>query len=373
MSKKILVGLSGGVDSLSVALLLKNKGYEVVGAMLEMFPKIELDSKKLKSNFNKLESNYNKSEFDSNEVNSNYSELVENAKKIGVEVYFIDAKKAFEEKVINYFCKSYIDAITPNICVHCNQNIKIPTLLNLAKELSCDYVATGHYARIRKEDNRYILTEAIDSWKDQSYMLHRLKQEELSKLIFPLGDYKKQDIKTLMQENGFEQVAKKRESYGVCFLGDETYQDFLLRRNPELSNLKQGKIINENNEVVGTHEGYPFYTIGQYKSLKTTLEGKQYINSINYKDNILKVGDKSSCYKQNITIKDINFIKYKELLGDYTFRVKIRGKDEGTLANIKFLKDKAEINFTKPIFAPMQGQSIVIYENKDIVCGGEIL
>lgn len=352
MYKKILVGLSGGVDSLSVALLLKNKGYEVVGAMLDMFSVSKLDSK---------------------EINSNYSELVENARKIGVEVYYIDVKKKFEEKVINYFCKSYINAITPNICVHCNQNIKIPTLLELAKELSCDYVATGHYARIRKEDNRYILTEAIDSWKDQSYMLHRLKQEELSKLIFPLGDYKKQDIKVLMQENGFEQVAKKRESYGVCFLGNETYKDFLLRRNPELSNLKEGKIINENNEVVGSHDGYPFYTIGQYKSLKTILEGKQYINSINYKDNILKVGDKSSCYKQNITIKDINFIKYKELLGDYTFRVKIRGKDEGTLANIKFLNDRAEINFTKPIFAPMQGQSIVIYENKDIVCGGEIL
>ncbi|MDD4529601.1 MAG: tRNA 2-thiouridine(34) synthase MnmA [Bacteroidales bacterium] len=373
MYKKILVGLSGGVDSLSVALFLRKQGYEVVGAMLEMFAQIELDSNKIESSSSKIESSSNKIESSSNKFNSNYAELIEYADKIGVEVYYIDTKKKFEDKVINHFCKSYIDGITPNICVHCNQNVKIPTLIELAKELSCDYVATGHYARIRKEGERYVLYQALDTWKDQSYMLHRLSQEQLSKLILPLGNYKKEDIKTYMRENGFEDFANKRESYGVCFLGEETYKDFLLRRNPELSNLKQGKIINENNEFVGTHDGYPFYTIGQYKSLKTTLEGKQYINSINYKDNILKVGDKSSCYKQNIIIKDINFIKYKSLLGDYSFRVKIRGKDEGTLANIKFLKDRAEINFTKPIFAPMQGQSIVIYENNDIVCGGEIL
>lgn len=365
MYKKILVGLSGGVDSLSVALFLRKQGYEVVGAMLEMFAQIELDSNKIESSSSKIESS-------SNKFNSNYAELIEYADKIGVEVYYIDTKKKFEDKVINHFCKSYIDGITPNICVHCNQNVKIPTLIELAKELSCDYVATGHYARIRKEGERYVLYQALDAWKDQSYMLHRLSQEQLSKLILPLGNYKKEDIKTYMRENGFEQVAKKRESFSICFTQNKSYKDFLIEKHPELLTLKGGEIIDKENKIIGYHNGYPFYTIGQNKGLETNSEERLYINKIIPQNNTLTVGDKASCYVKELTISEINYIKYETLCGDYCFRVKIRGKDEGTIAMITFNNDKAKIHFTTPVFAPTHGQSIVIYENEDIVCGGEI-
>lgn len=348
MSKKILVGLSGGVDSLSVALFLKRKGYEVMGLMLEM---IEGGDK----------------------TDDNFNQLKEYAQPLGIEVFREDIRKKFQDKVIDYFCKSYINGITPNICVYCNQNIKIPLLLSFKEKYGCDYIATGHYARIRKEGERYLLYQALDTWKDQSYMLHRLSQEQLAQLILPLGDYKKEEIKTFMRENGFEVFANKRESFSICFTQNRNYKDFLIEKHPELLSLKGGEIVDKENKTIGYHNGYPFYTIGQYKGLETNSEEKLYINKIIPQTNTIIVGDKQSCYIKELSISEINYMKYKTLRGDYSFRAKIRGKDEGTLANITFDNDKAKIHFTSPVFAPTHGQSIVIYENEDIVCGGEIL
>lgn len=347
MSSTILVGLSGGVDSLSVALFLKNKGYEVKGLMLEM-----IDDKTL--------------------ADKNFSQLKEYAKPLGIEVFREDIRKEFQENVIEFFCKSYIDGITPNICVHCNENIKIPYLLAFKEKYGCDLIATGHYARIRKEGERFVLYQAFDTWKDQSYMLHRLSQEQLSQIILPLGEYKKEDIKTFMRDNGFEVFANKRESFSICFTQDKKYTDFLLEKHPELSSLKNGEIHNNENKTIGYHNGYPFYTIGQYKGLSTNSEEKLYINNIIPQTNTLIVGDKVSCYVNELCISGINYIKYQTLQGEYYFDIKIRGKDEGTKAKVFFNNDNARIVFETPVFAPTKGQSIVIYENNDVVCGGEI-
>jgi tRNA-specific 2-thiouridylase len=366
MQKRVLVGLSGGVDSLATALLLKEKGFHIIGIWLDMFDELESNSTKLESRDKLLESSFNLLE-------SNYNQLKEKADKIGFELYRYNIKKEFEERVIDYFSTQYINGKTPNICVHCNQALKIPTLLSLKSKYSCDYIATGHYANIRKENKRYVLSQAKDKWKDQSYMLCRLSQEALSQIIFPLGNYLKEDIKNLIREKGFEDIAKKRESYGICFLGEKNYQEFLIRKHPELSQLNEGNVIDNEDRIIGNHNGYPFYTIGQCRGFNISLSEKQYINSISYKENTLKVGSKSLCYKKEIRIRDINFIKYSILSNEHTFKVKIRGKEEGEKAKVIFFDKEADIVFDNPVFAPMQGQSIVIYENNDIVCSGEMI
>lgn len=343
---RVLVGLSGGVDSLSVALLLKNKGYDVIGLFLDFLNKTGSEQE--------------------------YSELKLSAKKLGIEVYRKDLSKEFESSVISYFQESYISGITPNVCVFCNERFKIPSLISFLDEYECERVATGHYANISYKEDRYIISMAKDRWKDQSYMIHRLSQEALSKLIFPLGGYFKQEIKELMSLNGFDSYSKKRESYSICFIQNQTYKDYLLSRNPELSSLENGEVLDMQGNIIGTHQGYPFYTIGQYKGLNLKTKEKLYINKIIPQANQIIVGTKELCCKSEIEISQINFIQYpRQEEGE--FLVKIRGKDVGEMARVVFEENSAKIFFSKAVFAPIKGQGIVLYDKEELICAGEII
>lgn len=343
---RVLVGLSGGVDSLSVALFLKNKGYDVIGLFLDFLNKKGSEQE--------------------------YSELKLSAKKLGIEVYRKNLSKEFDSSVISYFQESYISGITPNVCVFCNERFKLPSLIGFLDEFNCDKVATGHYANISYKDDRYVISMAKDRWKDQSYMIHRLNQDALSKLILPLGNYYKQEIKELMSLNGFDSYSKKRESYSICFIQNQTYQDYLLTKNPELKLFDNGEVLDMQGNIIGTHQGYPFYTIGQYKGLNLKTKEKLYINKIILKTNQIIVGSKELCYKSKIEISQINFIQYPRQ-EDGEFLVKIRGKDEGEIARVVFKKERAKIFFSKPVFAPIKGQSIVLYDKEELICGGEII
>ncbi len=345
MRERILVALSGGVDSLSTALLLQ-ESYDVVGLYIQMQEHTQVPKN-----------------------------LKQACSQLGIALHCCNVQKSFEIQVVNQFCESYLKANTPNICTHCNAVLKIPTLLSFADNLAIDKVATGHYARIVRKHNRYLLQAAIDSWKDQSYMLYKLDQKSLSRLVLPLGDISKTQVKEYAMAKGLNEIAIQRESYSLCFTQGASYGDFLLKKFPHLKKLSGGKVIDTFGKQIGTHKGYPFYTVGQFRGLDTPT--KQYINTIDPLTNTLIVGTKTECFKQSLTMTELFIHQAEKLEQEQTFLIKIRGKDEGTQGKIRLLENtnsktkQAVINFSKPVFAPMSGQDVVAYsEDRTIVLGG---
>ena len=340
-TNRVLVGLSLGVDSLATALLLKAESFYVVGVCLRIHEQTP-DLEKVKSICEENE----------------------------IEFHYVDLRQEFQTTVVKRFADYYLKGFTPNICTHCNAEFKIETLLKYADIYSCHYVATGHYAQIENAQIKI----AKDSWKDQSYMLYRLKENQRKRLLLPLGDKMKDEVKDFVRERGYHEIANKRESFGLCFTDGQHYSEYLLNQYPQLKNLENGKVIDKNNQVVGTHRGFPFYTIGQYKGMQ--IKEKLYINKIIAEENTLVVGEKSECYFSTIELNSLVFSQNLESIKlNAAYLTKIRGKDEGSLAFLKEISpNHALIQFSKPVFAPMQGQDVVVYdENSSILFGGRII
>lgn len=343
LRKKVVVAMSGGVDSSVAAALLKEEGYEVLGVTMCHY-----------------------------DGDKNLEAVHQIAQKLGISWYILDFTKEFKRLVIDYFCKEYLAGRTPNPCVICNLKIKFGLLLKKAKSLGADYIATGHYAinEYEQKINRFQLKRGVDGSKDQSYFLYRLNQDILPYVLFPLGRFKKSQSRELAKKFGLKNY-KKEESQEICFIREGDYRKFL-RQNISGS-IKQGKFIDNSGNILGIHQGIPFYTIGQRKRLGVSSNKRRYVIKINSQENSIILGKEEDLYQNKLIIKDLNFISGDKLSDAIKVEVKIRYNCKKSSAIISpYEDDKILIDFEKPQRAITPGQSAVFYQG-DIVIGGGII
>lgn len=354
----VVVAMSGGVDSSVAAGILKEQGYNLIGITIKTYNYEDIGIQ--------------------NEHSCCSLEGINDARtvaaKLGFPHYVIDFTKEFYREVINYFIKDYLDGRTPNPCVICNRKIKWEALIKKAISLGADYIATGHYARVKFDEKRgrYILMRGVDASKDQSYALWGLTQESLSKTIFPLGELTKQEVRELAQKYGLK-IAHKPESFEICFVPDNDYTKFLEKNVEGLSErVKNGDIVMDG-KVIGKHRGYPFYTIGQRKGLGVALGYPVYVIGIDPERNIIEVGPEEKLYHNALVAGNINLISVDRIENGMRVVAKIRYSDEGSPAILDNYGDgKVLVKFEEPKRAITPGQSVVFYDG-DVVVGGGII
>ena len=354
--------MSGGVDSSVTAVMLREQGYEVVGITMKTW---DYESSGLRTG---------------KEVGCCSLESMNDARSVAMKFDFthfiVDIREEFGDWVIDRFTEEYLAGRTPNPCVLCNTHIKWAALLRRADSLGCDYIATGHYARVRKDEGsgRYVLMKGMDANKDQSYALWGLPQRHLGRSLFPLGAYSKPEIRRMAAEYGLTRVADKPDSYEICFVPDNDYRRFLQDRVPGLkSRVDGGLFILKSGAEVGRHKGYPFYTIGQRHGLGLALGYPAYVTSIDAGTNTITVGPREELVQHTLTARQINFIKYPDLCEERPAVGKVRYKDEGAACLVRQTgEDTVEVAFADPRHAITPGQSVVLYEGDDVLAGGWI-
>jgi tRNA-specific 2-thiouridylase len=357
---RVLVAMSGGIDSSVAAVMLHEEGYEVVGMTMKTWDYASSGGTKKETGCCSLDS---------------INDAREIAVKLGFPHYILDIREEFGDYVINHFTDEYLAGRTPNPCVLCNTHIKWDALLRRADKLGCEFIATGHYANLREENGRYVISKGIDENKDQSYALWGISQESLSRTIFPLGHLKKTEIRAFAQERGFVDLVNKSESYEICFVPDNDYRGFLKRRVPGLEDaVKGGEFVLEDGTVVGKHEGYPFYTIGQRKGLGIALGYPVFVSEIQKDKNRVVLSSLDKLAKDGMTVKKLNMLKYPDLIGKKLETVtKVRYNDNGTPALIEQIGDEMKVLFHRGVTAIAPGQAAVFYEGNDVVGGGWIM
>jgi len=286
----------------------------------------------------------------------------------------LDIREEFGDFVIDHFTGEYLAGRTPNPCVLCNTHIKWDALLRRADKLECDYIATGHYAKIREENGRYVISKGRDLTKDQSYALWGVSQQSLSRTILPLGDLTKNEIRDMARERGFYELVDKSESYEICFVPDNDYRGFLKNRVKDLEKSVQGgEFVLEDGTVVGAHEGYPFYTVGQRKGLGIALGYPVYVTEIIKDKNQVVLGTFDELARDGMYVKQLIMGKYPDLGSQKLDTVtKVRYNDQGTPAVIEQAGDTMKVFFGKGVHAIAPGQAAVFYEGDDVVGGGWI-
>lgn len=360
MSKKgkVLVAMSGGIDSSIAALLLHEQGYEVIGITMKTWDYASSGGSKKETGCCSLDS-------------INDARLL--AVNLGFPHYILDIRNEFGEHIIDNFVEEYLAGRTPNPCVLCNTHIKWEALLKRADMLDCEFIATGHYARIRQENSRYVVSRGLDQTKDQSYVLWGLKQESLKRTLFPLQDYRKSEIRQMAMESGYVDLANKSESYEICFIPDNDYRAFLKRRVENLEErVDGGNFVLSDGSVVGKHKGYPFYTIGQRKGLEIALGEPMFVTEIIPETNTVVLGTKEELDRQEMWVRDYNLIKYASLPDNFEALTKIRYKDPGTISSVSEVDNKIKVLFHNKVAGVAPGQSAVFYEGDDLVGGGFI-
>lgn len=349
MNKKVLLGMSGGVDSSVSAILLKKQGYEVIGATMKLWT--------------------GDTEADKQKNDKTISDASKVCERLGIKHYIFDAQKEFEECVVNNFILQYQNAETPNPCIECNKYIKFGYFYNKAKELGCDYIATGHYARIEysKKYNQYVLRKSKEEKKDQSYFLYTIPKEKLENIIFPLQNFNsKEEIRKIAKENDLE-VAEKKDSQEICFIPDNCYQNFLEGKMKKKS--ETGNIILKTGEILGKHRGLINYTVGQRKGIGISYKQPLYVIELRNDTNELVVGIEQELYNSSLLAGDINWqVDLEE--NDIKCFAKIRYRSKEAEARISKKKDKVIVEFTEPQRAITKGQSVVFFDTDGIVLGG---
>lgn len=336
---KIALGMSGGVDSSAAALILKNQGYTVGGITLKLFGESDNDAKTV-------------------------------CEKLNIEHKTVDLTKLFKNTVIENFISEYENGRTPNPCIVCNEKIKFGAMLESALSLDFDMIATGHYAKISKQNGRFILEKAKDLSKDQSYVLYGLTQHQLSHTVLPLGEFTKQEIRALAEENGFVN-ANKKDSQDICFVPDGEYAKFI--ENETGKPCVSGHYTDINGAVLGKHNGQINYTIGQRKGLGIALQKPQYVLSKDAKSNTVILGDEINLFCKNVIVKNVNFIPFDELKNDLPVKAKLRYRHTEQPATLHPIsRNEVLLRFENPQRAPAPGQSAVFYDG-DIVIGGGII
>ena len=355
--KTVLVAMSGGVDSSVAAYLLKEEGYDLIGVTMKTWGFDDFPEKD--SGCCSLETIYSARNV---------------ASQLGFNHYTIDFTGKFNEIVIENFIDEYLKGHTPNPCVLCNKAIKWGTLLEKAEELGADYIATGHYVNLgcNTENNRYFVSSAEDSSKDQSYALWRISQYALGKSLFPLGGFQKTKIREIARELGLK-PADTPDSQEICFVPNDDYRELINVRLPELAEKIAGGDVIYHHKKIGTHKGYINYTIGQRRGLNLALGKPVYVSKIDADNNVIYVDDESGLYDLSFTCNELNLQMIETITSPMRARVKIRYKDTGSPATIEQSGiDEVRVIFDEPKKSITPGQSAVFYDGDNVIGGGII-
>jgi len=288
--------------------------------------------------------------------------------------YILDIRDEFGNFVVDNFVEEYLSGRTPNPCVLCNTHIKWRALLKRADALGCDFIATGHYGKVYQHENgRFVVSKGVDETKDQSYVLWGLQQDLLSRTLLPLGGYRKTEIRQMALDFGYPELARKSESYEICFVPDNDYRGFLKRKVDGLEQkVSGGLFVDKNGNVLGHHKGYPFYTIGQRKGLDIALGKPAFVTAIDPDTNTVVLGDEVDLEKEEMKVGKVNWIKYGGIDGEMQTVTKIRYKDKGCLSSIVSLGNDVTVRFYEKAKGIAPGQSAVFYEGDDVIGGGII-
>jgi len=361
MSKKgkVLVAMSGGIDSTVTAMLLHEQGYEVIGITMKTWDYANSGASKKETGCCSLDS-------------------INDARQVAVEMGFhhfiIDIREEFGDFVIDNFVDEYMAGRTPNPCVLCNTHIKWSALLKRADALDCEFIATGHYASIENINNRYFITKSKDAQKDQSYVLWGLTQECLKRTLFPLGKMTKPEVRKLAEDRGYSELAKKGESYEICFVPDNDYRNFLRHRIEGLDEkVAGGHFVDQQGNFLGEHLGYPFYTIGQRKGLGIALGKPKFVTEIQPDSNTVVLGDVEDLVKNGMFVGQVNAMKYESIPDNLEVVTKIRYKDPGTVSVLKNKDYKLFVEFQANVGGVAPGQSAVFFEGNHLGGGGIIM
>ena len=362
MKKKVLLGMSGGIDSTVSALLLKEQGYEVVGVTFRTYDSMRESCFTRDKGCCSAES---------------ILEARDNAAKMGIEHRIVDFRKEFREHVISNFIDEYMHGRTPNPCVLCNAWIKWGEMLRLADETGCDFIATGHYARIAERDGHMWLRKAADEKKDQTYFLWRLTEDNLRRTLFPLGDYTKDEVRETARRHGYVKLAEKAESQEICFVPDNNYRTFLRDNVTDYeARVRQGAFLDSEGHRVGTHEGCCNYTIGQRKGLGIALGAPVYVTDINVETNTVSLGSYGDLYQTTLAATDIVSPDIARLQERPEVEARIRYRSKAVKARVEIVEKDGKVevvlHFHEPVWGVTPGQSLVLYQDDLLVAAGVI-
>ena len=348
MSKSVIIGMSGGVDSSASAALLKRQGYRVVGVTMKMWNGEQADGGCC--SFSAID--------DAKKV----------ADKLGIEHYVLDYEKEFEDNVVNYFINEYKSGRTPNPCTICNKHIKFTALLKMADKLGVDCIATGHYARIEEKDGRFLLVRPEDRKKDQTYFLYNMTQEQLKRTVFPLYGVTKEETRQIAEEIGLD-VAEKPDSQDICFIPDGDYVKFITWRD---GNMPEGNFVDTDGNVLGKHKGIMNYTIGQRKGLGIALNRPMYVIGLDTKNHNVVLGPDGAQFKDSLKAHSVNLIAFDSITEPFSCTAKIRYNAPDVPCTVYPENDGFKVVFDQPQKSVTPGQMVVLYDNNIVIGGGII-
>lgn len=360
MSKnnRVLLSMSGGIDSTVAAILLLRQGYSIVGVTYRTWDSV-------------AEGCFEK-EKGCCTVNA-ILEAKRMAQQMGFPHHFLDIRKEFKQSVIRNFIDEYLNGRTPNPCVVCNAEIKWGEVIKLADRLDCQYIATGHYAQIATINGKHYLKKGVDTNKDQTYFLWKLPQTVLRRTIFPLGTLTKPEVRRIAFEAGFEKLSQKPESQEICFVPNNDYREFLRQEVDGYDNIyKVGNYIDKQGNILGQHKGYPNYTIGQRKGLQIALGRPMFVADIRPDTNEVVLADRDELLTDHLYAKEVAFVDESFLNDNIEVDARIRYKSPSIRAKLNWEYNRLRVNFKDQVWAVAAGQSVVFYDN-DIIIGGGII
>ncbi len=350
----VLVAMSGGVDSSVAACILKEQGYNCIGCTMKLFDSVDSHVKEEKTCCSL----------------SDVEDARSVAFRLGMPHYVFNFKDEFCRKVIEPFAESYCAGRTPNPCIACNRYLKFEKLYERALTLSCGKIATGHYARIRCDGEKYHLLKAADGTKDQSYVLYSLTQEQLSRTLFPLGELSKQETRRLAAEHGFLN-SEKPDSQDICFVPDGDYAGFIERLTGR--QFPEGDFISPEGRILGRHRGIIHYTVGQRRGLGVPAASRLYVSAIDPVANTVTLTEKSGLTIDTVTVGDVNFISGESFKSLTKVSVRMRYHQKESTAFAETDGEQLILHFSTPQAAPAPGQAAVLYNGEEVLGGGTIL
>ncbi len=353
MAKRVLIGMSGGIDSTVAAILLQEQGYELVGATFRTFDTVKDSCLAKEKGCCSVES---------------ILEAQRMAATLGMEHHILDFRDTFREHVIANFVSEYAHGRTPNPCVLCNSHIKWGKLMQAAEQYGCDYIATGHYAQIAEHRGHTYLKNAVDTHKDQTYFLWMLTEENLRHTIFPLGGLTKTEVRQIALNHGFVALSKKAESQEICFVPNNDYRTFLAEQGVSVA---QGEYIDNHGKVLGMHQGFCHYTIGQRKGLGIALGAPKFVTKIDAETNRVTLGDRDDLLTTQARIADVRIRDWEWLQESPSIQARIRYKSPAVDAVLDASSD-SQVTFASPVWGVTPGQSLVMYKDNLVIGGGII-